>query len=238
VTTRTPGRSSSAAHRTAPQTYFTKYFADLIEKGIPGLPAELRLHQVFTKLRDNLSRDQRTVPDQRSIDAAREFVFAHSAAPPGGVAVAVAPPGAEVALSPAARDEPGTGVRAGLSVTNPERPPARPDAPPACLRPEAPPPSRPLMTRRRALISLGAAAAVAGISAVGWELSQSGGHTSRTPPARIVPKIPSPTPSHTPPPGTRLWQFTAQGPVGSRPTVSGGVVYSGSDDHNLYAVQA
>jgi hypothetical protein len=67
---------------TAPQTYFTKYFAGLIEKGIPGLPAELRLHQVFTKLRDNLSRDQRPVPDQRSIDAAREFVFAHNAAPP------------------------------------------------------------------------------------------------------------------------------------------------------------
>ena len=67
---------------TAPQTYFTKYFSDLIEKGIPGLPAELRLHQVFTKLRDNLSRDQRPVPDQRSIDAAREFIFAHNAAPP------------------------------------------------------------------------------------------------------------------------------------------------------------
>src|SRR5439155_13753548 len=67
---------------TAPQTYFTKYFADLIEKGIPGLPAELRLHQVFTKLRDNLSRDQRPVPDQRSIDAAREFIFARNAAPP------------------------------------------------------------------------------------------------------------------------------------------------------------
>ena len=66
---------------TAPQTYFTKYLADLIEIGIPGLPAGLRLHQVFTKLRDNLGRDQRPIPDQRSIDAAREFIFAYNAAP-------------------------------------------------------------------------------------------------------------------------------------------------------------
>ena len=65
-----------------PQTFFTRYFVDLVEAGIPGQPSELRLHQLFTQLRDNLARDQRPIPCERSIDAARDFVFAHNAAPP------------------------------------------------------------------------------------------------------------------------------------------------------------
>jgi WD40 repeat protein len=65
-----------------PQTYFTKYLADLVEAGIPGETPGLRLHQLFLRLRDNLVRDQRPVPYERSVDAARDFVFAHNAAPP------------------------------------------------------------------------------------------------------------------------------------------------------------
>ncbi|MGD0699011.1 MAG: tetratricopeptide repeat protein [Trebonia sp.] len=65
-----------------PQTFFTKYFVDLVQAGMPGKPAALRIHQLFLGLRDNLARDQRPVPQERSIDAAREFVFAHNAAPP------------------------------------------------------------------------------------------------------------------------------------------------------------
>ena len=64
-----------------PQTFFTRYLADLVETGIPGQPAGLRLHPLFTQLRDNLARDHRPIPDARSIDAARDFVFAHNAAP-------------------------------------------------------------------------------------------------------------------------------------------------------------
>jgi WD40 repeat protein len=65
-----------------PQTYFTKYLADLVEAGIPGERPGLRLHQLFLRLHDNLARDQRPIPYERSVDAARDFVFAHNAAPP------------------------------------------------------------------------------------------------------------------------------------------------------------
>ena len=64
-----------------PQTYFTKYLVDLVEAGIPGRPSDLRLHQIFVQLRDNLDNDGRPVPYERSVDAAREFIFAHNAAP-------------------------------------------------------------------------------------------------------------------------------------------------------------
>lgn len=69
-----------------PQTYFTRYFADLVEAGIPGHEPVLRLHPLFTRLKDSLARDQRPVPCARSVDAARDFAFAHNAAlakPPG-----------------------------------------------------------------------------------------------------------------------------------------------------------
>jgi hypothetical protein len=69
-----------------PQTYFTRYFADLVEAGIPGHEPVLRLHPLFTRLKDSLARDQRPVPCARSVDAARDFAFARNAAltgPPG-----------------------------------------------------------------------------------------------------------------------------------------------------------
>ena len=65
-----------------PQTFFTRYLADQVESGMPGQPAGLRLHPLFTRVRDNLARDQRPIPEARSVDAARDFVFAHNAAPP------------------------------------------------------------------------------------------------------------------------------------------------------------
>jgi hypothetical protein len=65
-----------------PQTYFTKYLADLVERGIPGQPALLRLDPLFKQLRDDLAADQRPVPGSRAVNDAREFVFAYNAAPP------------------------------------------------------------------------------------------------------------------------------------------------------------
>ena len=65
-----------------PQTFFTQYLVDLVEGGIPGQPSELRLHPLFTHLRDRLASDKRPVPVERSVDAAHNFVFAHNAAPP------------------------------------------------------------------------------------------------------------------------------------------------------------
>jgi hypothetical protein len=65
-----------------PQTFFTKYLADLVETGIPGEAPDLRLHPLFIRVRDKLSSDRLPVPSERSIDAARDFVFARNAAPP------------------------------------------------------------------------------------------------------------------------------------------------------------
>jgi hypothetical protein len=67
---------------TEPQTYFTKYLADLIEQGIPGEPPELPLETLFRHLHNALAADQRPVPQRRSVDDAREFVFARNACPP------------------------------------------------------------------------------------------------------------------------------------------------------------
>jgi TolA-binding protein len=65
-----------------PQTFFTKYLADLVERGIPGQPSLLRLDPLFKQLRDNLTADHRPVPGSRAVNDAREFVFAYNAAPP------------------------------------------------------------------------------------------------------------------------------------------------------------
>ena len=64
-----------------PQTYFTKYLVDLVESGIPGERSNLRIHSIFSTLSENLARDHRPVPQARSIDAARDFIFARNAAP-------------------------------------------------------------------------------------------------------------------------------------------------------------
>jgi DNA-binding CsgD family transcriptional regulator len=65
-----------------PQTYFTKYLADLVEEGIPGQPAQLRLDPLFKQLRNNLAVAGRPIPCSRAVNDAREFVFAYNAAPP------------------------------------------------------------------------------------------------------------------------------------------------------------
>jgi peptide/nickel transport system substrate-binding protein len=64
-----------------PQTYFTKYLVDLVERGIPGQPAGLRLDPLYRRLRDDLAADRRPIPHSRAVNDAREFVFASNAAP-------------------------------------------------------------------------------------------------------------------------------------------------------------
>lgn len=65
-----------------PETYFTKYLADLVEEGIRDLPPRLPLHAMFLQLRENLAADHRPVPESRAVNNAREFEFAYNAAPP------------------------------------------------------------------------------------------------------------------------------------------------------------
>lgn len=65
-----------------PQTFFTKYLADLIDEGIRGAPAELKLHTLFRQLRERLNSDRKPMPESRAVDGARDFAFAYNAAPP------------------------------------------------------------------------------------------------------------------------------------------------------------
>jgi signal transduction histidine kinase len=64
------------------QTYFTKYLADLVQTGIAGEPAELRLRVLFRRLHEKLASDKRPMPEDRNIDDGGDFVFAYNATPP------------------------------------------------------------------------------------------------------------------------------------------------------------
>ncbi|WP_344619147.1 caspase, EACC1-associated type [Dactylosporangium salmoneum] len=67
--------------RRPPQTYFTKCLADVIERGIPGEPAVLRLNTIFIHVADKLARLKKPRPTRRSSDFADQFAFARNAAP-------------------------------------------------------------------------------------------------------------------------------------------------------------
>jgi cyclophilin family peptidyl-prolyl cis-trans isomerase len=75
------GKASFDAGGPDPQTYFTKFLVDLIEKGMPGQPAELRLRPIFQRLAERLTEAGHPKPVERNIDSASQFVFAYNAAP-------------------------------------------------------------------------------------------------------------------------------------------------------------
>lgn len=63
-----------------PQTYFTKYLADTIERGIPGQPDGLGLGPLFDTVADALVRDGKPEPTSRVADHAARFVLARNRA--------------------------------------------------------------------------------------------------------------------------------------------------------------
>jgi outer membrane protein assembly factor BamB len=141
------------------------------------------------------------------------------AAAPGGV---IAGPGGGTARM--------TGA-GGDGVTERHAAPAWPaDLPPGSLAGRG-------LTRRRALIAAaGLATAVAAGAVVETALSGAGHPPARgrKPAARKT----SAGPPAAGRPGTQLWSFTAGAPVTSGITVAGGVVYLGSADNNVYALNA
>jgi hypothetical protein len=63
----------------APQTYFTRYLADIVEHGgIPGQPTGLRLAPIFRQLRNNLESAGKPRPTAVNQDFAGEYVFARN----------------------------------------------------------------------------------------------------------------------------------------------------------------
>jgi outer membrane protein assembly factor BamB len=98
----------------------------------------------------------------------------------------------------------------------------------------------PQMARRRLLLGLTGACAV-GLSVIGWELAD------RSAPDATRPRSPDPArprpgrATHAvraSPPGTELWTFPTGNHVEADLTAVGGVVYAGSEDHNVYAIRA
>ena len=67
-----------------PQTYFTKYFVDVVEAGIPGEPARLPLRSIFLRLTELLEKAGHPQPTERNVDSASDFVLAYNAAPVQG----------------------------------------------------------------------------------------------------------------------------------------------------------
>jgi hypothetical protein len=65
----------------APQTYFTKYFVDVVESGIAGEPPGLTLDRVFAETHVRLGRDGKPEPTHTARHQAGRTVFARNAAP-------------------------------------------------------------------------------------------------------------------------------------------------------------
>jgi WD40 repeat protein len=64
----------------APETYFTKHFVDVIERGIPGNGPELTLEPIFREVVEALARAGKPVPTSRATGHATQLVFARNAA--------------------------------------------------------------------------------------------------------------------------------------------------------------
>jgi amino acid transporter len=79
------------------QTYFTKYFADVIECGIPGEPELLRLEPIFHAVAEALANDGKPVPTSRATGHAPRLEFARNAAATSTASALAAAPSAELA---------------------------------------------------------------------------------------------------------------------------------------------
>ncbi|WP_405589764.1 caspase family protein [Streptomyces sp. NBC_01190] len=84
--------AASGAYRTAgfeadsltanPQTFFTKYLADVVEQGLPDYPQGLPLGVVYTHAADALARDRHPEPTRSIRHEADRFILARNAFAP------------------------------------------------------------------------------------------------------------------------------------------------------------
>jgi outer membrane protein assembly factor BamB len=98
--------------------------------------------------------------------------------------------------------------------------------------------------RRRILLAV-AGTCAAGLGVLGWELSDDGtrrGVADGTRPRPATGRKAAPRAAASagkpPSPGTVLWTFPTGDHVEADPTAAGGVIYAGSEDHNVYAIRA
>ncbi|MFI1096393.1 PQQ-binding-like beta-propeller repeat protein [Streptomyces sp. NPDC020917] len=163
----------------------------------------------------------------------------HEAPTRTGTAAAFEAPG------PSAPPGPG---QSGPGPSGPSDPPGPPAGTPA---PPQDPPLDPAteLSRRRALIALTGVAA-AGVGVAVWSIADNGGSgspsggtpqstgTSSRPPTAPPAQAGGATPRLDAGPGEQRWAFETGDAVTASPVVAEGVVYVGSNDHLLYAVDA
>jgi outer membrane protein assembly factor BamB len=94
------------------------------------------------------------------------------------------------------------------------------------------------VTRRRALFSAVGVAAAAGLAVAGWELTRGGGSPSAAGPASKKGSTPAAKANAAVPRGGRIWSFATTQYVQSGIAVANGVVYAGSNDGSVYALDA
>jgi Caspase domain len=91
-------------------TYFTQALVDVVRAGIPGLPDELRLDQVFLEVRAQLVKARLPEPVDSGIRGARQYPFTRNAARP-----AIIPQTSEIPASAVAGPTPNP-----VTPTNPQ----------------------------------------------------------------------------------------------------------------------
>ncbi|MFI6743838.1 PQQ-binding-like beta-propeller repeat protein [Nonomuraea sp. NPDC050451] len=212
-----------------PQTYFTKYFADVIETGIAGEGPGLRLEPIFHEVVEALARDGKPAPTSRATDRAARFVFARNRA---------------YRLSPA--DE----LHHRLSMEPPGK---------VTVGPSDPSDNRTRPSRRTVLISGLAALTVLGAGgtlirlltaseprpprpgSLRWRFKTAGGVGSL--PAVVDGTVYIGSGDYhlyalNAATGAQRWKYQTGANVYPPPVVADGSVYVGSDDKNIYALNA
>ncbi|MET9916834.1 serine/threonine-protein kinase [Streptomyces sp. NPDC006435] len=165
--------------------------------------------------------------------------------------IPVAPHGAttEPARMPAASGParmPAAPAAPAATDPSPATAPALHDAPtrtaaPAAPSPGDPTPPPPPLSRRSVLLAVTGTAATAGLAVALWKTADRGSGSAGSPSA-LQPSARKPTRTTAPPaprePGQKIWSFHTGEKVQTKPTVANGVVYFGSNNRNLYALDA
>ena len=198
---------------------------------VQELAALLRGSHAGRALAARLALEQLTCDDSRAVAAAATAALAPPApeTPPAAPQAPETPPEPEPIPAP----EPVSAAPVtAKAVQPPATAPPHDDGPPAIPSgsdPSAtdPPESRPRRAgRRRAAITVGAVAVIAVIAAVVAVI--------------LVPGQPARSKPHVQPPraGSLAWKFPTGAAIWSSPAVVNGVVYFGSEDHYVYALNA
>jgi hypothetical protein len=256
--TSAPKTGRSFALPGAPYPEFTGALIDILEHGISGAGPVLNLDQIWRHARRRLRQQGYPEPQQfgHNTVARQDWVHnrAHNQPPPtrpNGTPDDTAP-WSPTATPPPRESVPTTGTpRVASNQATRPAPVIRPPTPPV-----SPPPAGRGLSRRRVLVLITAAAAVAGGIAetialtshdpdpnlwrLRWRFNAQNQLSGTTVANGIVYvgsgdyhlyAVDAAT-------GMQKWAYLTGGQVNSTPTVVGGVVYFGSNDHNVYALDA